>query len=107
MGGFFLGQFLRNRLERPKEEKCNRQDNYPKIDSLLSKFTARPRTGPRTLARHGKHMKGKEHMSTSENSNADRKNNASSMPEPTVLLDGLAFVESPRWHEGRLWFARL
>jgi sugar lactone lactonase YvrE len=31
--------------------------------------------------------------------------NASSMPLPTVLLDGLAYVESPRWHEGRLWFA--
>ena len=30
--------------------------------------------------------------------------NASSMPEPKVLLDGLAYVESPRWHEGRLWF---
>ena len=30
---------------------------------------------------------------------------ASSMPQPTVLLDGLAYVESPRWHEGRLWFA--
>jgi len=27
------------------------------------------------------------------------------MPEPTVLLDRLAYVESPRWHEGRLWFA--
>jgi sugar lactone lactonase YvrE len=27
------------------------------------------------------------------------------MPEPTVLLDGLAYVESPRWHDGRLWFA--
>jgi sugar lactone lactonase YvrE len=25
--------------------------------------------------------------------------------EPTVLLQGLAFVESPRWHDGRLWFA--
>ena len=24
---------------------------------------------------------------------------------PTILLDGLAYVESPRWHEGRLWFA--
>jgi hypothetical protein len=22
-----------------------------------------------------------------------------------VLLDGLAYCESPRWHEGRLWFA--
>jgi len=31
--------------------------------------------------------------------------NASSMPQPKVLLDGLAYVESPRWHEGRLWFA--
>jgi sugar lactone lactonase YvrE len=31
--------------------------------------------------------------------------NTSSMSEPKVLLDGLAFVESPRWHEGRLWFA--
>ena len=30
---------------------------------------------------------------------------ASSMPQLTVLLDGLAYVESPRWHEGRLWFA--
>ena len=29
----------------------------------------------------------------------------SPMPRPTVLLDGLAYVESPRWHEGRLWFA--
>lgn len=26
-------------------------------------------------------------------------------PEPRVLLDGLAYVESPRWHDGRLWFA--
>ncbi len=26
-------------------------------------------------------------------------------PEPRVLLSGLAYVESPRWHEGRLWFA--
>jgi sugar lactone lactonase YvrE len=24
---------------------------------------------------------------------------------PQVLLSGLAYVESPRWHEGRLWFA--
>jgi sugar lactone lactonase YvrE len=24
---------------------------------------------------------------------------------PTILLDGLAYVESPRWHDGRLWFA--
>ncbi|HEX4587150.1 MAG TPA: SMP-30/gluconolactonase/LRE family protein [Mycobacterium sp.] len=24
---------------------------------------------------------------------------------PRVLLDGLACVESPRWHDGRLWFA--
>lgn len=26
------------------------------------------------------------------------------MSEPRVLLDGLAIGESPRWHEGRLWF---
>jgi sugar lactone lactonase YvrE len=26
------------------------------------------------------------------------------MPEPKVLLSGLGFPESPRWHEGRLWF---
>lgn len=26
-------------------------------------------------------------------------------PEPRVLLDGLVIGESPRWHEGRLWFA--
>src|SRR5947209_5280048 len=38
-------------------------------------------------------------------SNERRKKNASSMPEPKVLLDRLAYVESPRWHEGRLWFA--
>jgi sugar lactone lactonase YvrE len=25
--------------------------------------------------------------------------------EPKVLLEGLAMVESPRWHDGRLWFA--
>jgi len=25
------------------------------------------------------------------------------MPEPQILLSGLAFPESPRWHEGRLW----
>ena len=24
--------------------------------------------------------------------------------EPQVLLDGLHFPESPRWHEGRLYF---
>ena len=28
-----------------------------------------------------------------------------SVPTPRVLLDGLAYLESPRWHEGRLWFA--
>ena len=31
--------------------------------------------------------------------------NASPMPKPKVLLDGLSYVEAPRWHEGRLWFA--
>jgi hypothetical protein len=41
-------------------------------------------------------------MSTSESSNAGRKKNASSISEPKVLLDGLAYVESPHWHEGRL-----
>src|SRR5258708_27665781 len=50
-------------------------------------------------------MQGREHMSTSENSNAHRENNASPNSSPTVLLSGLACVESPRWHEGRLWFA--
>jgi len=25
--------------------------------------------------------------------------------ETTVLLDGLAFAESPRWHDGKLWFS--
>ena len=25
--------------------------------------------------------------------------------EPALLLDGLRFAESPRWHEGRLWFS--
>jgi sugar lactone lactonase YvrE len=28
-----------------------------------------------------------------------------SAPEPTVLADGLGLGESPRWHEGRLWFS--
>jgi sugar lactone lactonase YvrE len=27
------------------------------------------------------------------------------MPEPETLLTGLAFGESPRWHEDRLWFS--
>src|SRR5918911_2619735 len=27
------------------------------------------------------------------------------MPEPKVLLSGLGIPESPRWHEGRLWFS--
>lgn len=27
------------------------------------------------------------------------------MPEPKVLLTGLAIGESPRWHEGYLWFS--
>jgi sugar lactone lactonase YvrE len=27
------------------------------------------------------------------------------MPDPQILLTGLAFGESPRWHDGRLWFA--
>jgi sugar lactone lactonase YvrE len=27
------------------------------------------------------------------------------MPELHILLTDLAYVESPRWHEGRLWFA--
>jgi sugar lactone lactonase YvrE len=27
------------------------------------------------------------------------------MPEPQTLITGLALGESPRWHEGRLWFS--
>jgi sugar lactone lactonase YvrE len=27
------------------------------------------------------------------------------MTEPAILLDGVAMGESPRWHDGRLWFA--
>ena len=27
------------------------------------------------------------------------------MPEPRALLTGLMFGESPRWHDGRLWFS--
>jgi sugar lactone lactonase YvrE len=27
------------------------------------------------------------------------------MPEPQVLMTGLVIGESPRWHEGRLWFS--
>lgn len=27
------------------------------------------------------------------------------MPDPEVLLEGVAFGESPRWHDGRLWFS--
>ena len=27
------------------------------------------------------------------------------MPEPQTLMTGIAFGESPRWHEGRLWFS--
>jgi sugar lactone lactonase YvrE len=26
------------------------------------------------------------------------------MPEPRIVLSGLGIPESPRWHEGRLWF---
>ena len=26
------------------------------------------------------------------------------MPEPEIVLSGLGIPESPRWHEGRLWF---
>jgi sugar lactone lactonase YvrE len=29
--------------------------------------------------------------------------NVADRAEPAVLLDGLAFPESPRWHDGRLW----
>ncbi len=25
--------------------------------------------------------------------------------EPRGLVDGLAYAESPRWHDGRLWFS--
>src|SRR5204863_7185210 len=27
------------------------------------------------------------------------------LPEPSVLVDGLGILESPRWHDGRLWFS--
>lgn len=29
----------------------------------------------------------------------------SSLPEVQTLMTGLAFGESPRWHDGRLWFS--
>ena len=27
------------------------------------------------------------------------------LPEPRVVMDGLGILESPRWHDGRLWFS--
>ena len=27
------------------------------------------------------------------------------MTDPTLILDGRGLVESPRWHDGHLWFA--
>jgi sugar lactone lactonase YvrE len=27
------------------------------------------------------------------------------MSRPHVLMEGIAFGEQPRWHEGRLWFS--
>lgn len=27
------------------------------------------------------------------------------VPEPEVLMDGLAFGELPRWHDDRLWLS--
>jgi hypothetical protein len=36
---FFLARGARNRLKRPKEEQGNREDTYPKIDSVMSTFT--------------------------------------------------------------------
>lgn len=27
------------------------------------------------------------------------------MPKPRTLMDGIVFGESPRWHDGRLWFS--
>src|SRR5437762_1487055 len=32
------------------------------------------------------------------------KEERSIMPEPRIVLSGLGIPESPRWHEGRLWF---
>src|SRR6185436_7647488 len=29
----------------------------------------------------------------------------SSLPELQILMSGLAFPESPRWHDDRLWFS--
>ena len=26
-------------------------------------------------------------------------------PKPRILMEGVAFPESPRWHDGRLWFS--
>src|SRR5262245_43113804 len=34
-----------------------------------------------------------------------RKEGAAMAHTPHVLLSGLAYVESPRWHDDRLWFA--
>ncbi len=36
---FFLARGARNRLKRPKEEQCNREDTSPKIDSVMPPFT--------------------------------------------------------------------
>src|SRR5215472_16787007 len=34
-----------------------------------------------------------------------RKEAMRKIPEPHTLMSGTAFGESPRWHEGRLWFS--
>src|SRR5215217_2534799 len=47
------------------------------------------------MRRHAFHRKAIDYLMKKE----------SPMPEPHILLSGLAIGESPRWHEGRLWFS--
>jgi sugar lactone lactonase YvrE len=35
----------------------------------------------------------------------DARTHRKTMSAPTLLLDGLAFAEAPRWHQGELWFS--
>src|SRR3954470_17265871 len=45
------------------------------------------------------------HRSTARARGAGIQSKESSVSELQVLMSGIAFGESPRWHDGRLWFS--
>ena len=75
-------------------------DRGREVSRDMGRGAGRGLSGPVTIGGHGDRLE----VVGADLPGGAARNEEASMSEPKVLLTGLGIPESPRWHEGRLWF---